>query len=247
MPSLHLVDAFADRPFTGNPAAIVLTDSADAEWMQAVAMEMNQAETAFVGSERDGVRPLRWFTPTAEVELCGHATLAAAHALDVDRVVFSTLSGLLAVERDGAEWAMDFPAEPPIRQSVELGAFPTVWTGRNRMDWFLRVEDPAFVREYAPDFAAIAALGGRGVILTALEGDGYVCRCFFPNVGIDEDPVTGSAHCGLAPYWAAELGRTSLRGYQASRRGGWVATELRGERVVLRGAAITTVVGELRA
>jgi PhzF family phenazine biosynthesis protein len=262
MTALHLIDAFADGPFTGNPAGVVLLDDPlppDA-WCQAVAMEMNQAETAFLTRRPEGFG-LRWFTPLAEVELCGHATLAAAHFLWDTGVLapgaaarFHTLSGELTAARDADGWiTLDFPA---IR-STEEDAPPTVAAAlgvplqavlRGAYDLLCVVEDAALVRALAPDLAAIAHWDVRGVIATA-PGDrsqaDFVSRCFFPALGVPEDPVTGSAHCALAPYWAARLGRDVLVGEQASRRGGHVRCEVVGDRVRLAGRATTTLRGEL--
>ncbi len=257
---IALVDAFAERPFTGNPAGVVLLDGpalTDAQ-MQSVALEMNQAETAFSWPEGNAYR-LRWFTPTVEVDLCGHATLATAHrmwetgAATEDEIRFATRSGLLTATRNEGETALDFPAEPPIAEpppanaAAILGREP-LWWGRNRMDHFAVVSTPEdLAGDWTPRMAAIAALGGRGLIVTAIgrgEVD-FVSRGFFPASGIPEDPVTGSAHCALAPYWASRLNRTELVGYQASPRGGTVGVEVRGDRVLLKGRAVTTLTGEL--
>jgi PhzF family phenazine biosynthesis protein len=257
------IDAFAERPFTGNPAAVVLLDrEADAAWMQAVAAEMNLAETAFVapGAAAFG---LRWFTPVAEVDLCGHATLAAAHALyETGRLPadaparFDTASGRLTVRRADGGLAMDFPATPPAACEAPpalaeaLGAWPR-WTGRSRFDLVAVLDDETAVRTLAPDLAAVARLDGRGLIVTARADGGagydFVSRFFAPQVGVPEDPVTGSAHCALAPYWAGRLGRTALVGLQASARGGLVGVRLEGDRVVLTGRAVTVLRGELLA
>jgi predicted PhzF superfamily epimerase YddE/YHI9 len=253
---LHLVDAFANGRYTGNPAAIsLLTSPAEPTWMQQVAMEMNQAETAFLTPDADGYG-LRWFTPTVEVDLCGHATLAAAHFLystgrATGSVRFMTKSGVMTAEQMGEEIELDFPAEPPL--AAQLPAPQTwlettpLWTGANRLDWFVRLGSAEALRGLRPNFSEIAALGRRGLIVTAEGDEGYdfMSRCFFPQSGIDEDPVTGSAHCALSPYWSGELGRPSLVGYQASRRGGIVGVEFRGDRVRLRGRAITTLEGWL--
>ncbi len=243
---IYLVDAFADEPFSGNPAGVVpLEGPLDDATMANIAMEMNQAETAFVLPGGT----LRWFTPTVEVDLCGHATLAAAHVLwergAQGRLRFETRSGVLIAERRSDGIALDFPAEPPIAAPIPL--FPNaLWTGRNRMDWFVQLADEEAVRELKPNLAAIAALGMRGLIVTAGgSGFDFVSRCFFPQSGVDEDPVTGSAHCALASFWAEHLGKTEMVGYQASRRGGTVRVELRGDRVILQGCAVTTLRGEL--
>jgi PhzF family phenazine biosynthesis protein len=254
------VDAFTDRPFAGNPAAVcVLPGPADEAWMQHVAMEMNLAETAFLHREGDTWR-LRWFTPAVEVDLCGHATLAAAHVLwdegHVPRAQplrFLTRSGPLgAASRDG--WIeLDFPAEPaqpataPPHLLEALGVTGTV--AKNRMDYLVEVADEAVVRRLAPDLARLKLVPARGVVVTARAAAPYdfVSRFFGPAVGVDEDPVTGSAHCALGPWWAERLGRTSLIGFQASSRGGVVRVEVRGDRVALQGQAVTVLRGELAA
>lgn len=258
--TIEVVDAFTDRPFSGNPAAVcVLSQPAEAAWMQAVAAELNLSETAFVRAEGEAFA-LRWFTPATEVDLCGHATLASAHvlwrtgALSVDSpALFDTLSGRLTAARDGDWIGMDFPAEPateapaPEGLAAALGAQP-VWCGRNRMDIVVELASEDAVRNLAPDLGRLAAIETRGVIVTAaadtVEGD-YVLRFFGPRAGVPEDPATGSAHCALAPYWAARLGRDSLVGVQLSRRGGVVRVEVRGPRVGLAGRAVSVWRGEL--
>jgi PhzF family phenazine biosynthesis protein len=258
---LYVVDAFADRPFTGNPAAVCPLDGPRPdEWLRNVAMEMNLSETAFVWPEGDGFR-LRWLTPAVEVDLCGHATLAASHVLwDTGRVPagrtirYATRSGTLSAEpRDGLI-ELDFPARPatlgPVDETVAgaLGASPVAY-GLNGMDAFVVVADEAEVRRLKPDFRRLGTVGVRGVIVTAQAHPGrdydFVSRFFAPGSGIDEDPVTGSAHCCLAPYWAERLGRTELTGYQASQRGGTVRVRLVGNRVKLGGRAFTITRGEL--
>lgn len=262
MTALHLIDAFADGPFTGNPAGVVLLEGTEPPdtWCQSVAMEMNQAETAFITRRADGFG-LRWFTPMAEVELCGHATLAAAHYLWDTGVVapetsvsFHTLSGVLTAVRDANGWiTLDFPAigsvaeDAPPTVAMALGA-PVRSVLRGAFDLLCVLEDAATVRALTPDLGAIALWDVRGVIATAPsdrpEVD-FVSRCFFPALGVPEDPVTGSAHCALAPYWAAVLDRQILVGEQASRRGGQVRCEVAGDRVRLAGRAVTTLRGEL--
>jgi len=262
---IYQVDAFAERPFAGNPAAVVLVDGAawpDEAWMQAVAAEMNLSETAFVrrlaGDEAFG---LRWFTPAAEVELCGHATLASAHVLWETGAVaggqaigFETLhSGRLTCRRDEAGWiAMDFPAdpaaeaEPPAGLIAALGVEPTA-AARSRYDWLIELADAAGVRSAAPDFPALRGIETRGIILTA-PGEGeadFVSRFFAPRLRVEEDPVTGSAHCVLGPWWADRLGRAALTGWQASRRGGAVGVVVGGDRVALSGRAATVLRGTL--
>ncbi len=252
---IFLVDAFAEGPFTGNPAGVVpLAEPLDEATMARIAMEMNQAETAFVWPLPRGGYGLRWFTPTVEVDLCGHATLAGAHALwergAEGTLRFHTKSGLLTAERTADGIALDFPAEPPVAGPLPHalpGFGEPLWTGRNRMDWFVQVADEAELRRAAPDLAAIAALGMRGLVVTAAARDtDFVSRCFYPQSGVAEDPVTGSAHCALAPFWAERLGKGEMVGYQASRRGGSVRVAVAGDRVRLEGRAVTTLSGELR-
>jgi PhzF family phenazine biosynthesis protein len=254
------VDAFADRPFAGNPAAVCVMDAArDEAWMRNVAMEMNLSETAFLHPENSGYR-LRWFTPTVEVALCGHATLASAHvlwetgALPADgEARFHTQSGLLTCRRDG-EWIwMDFPAKPEqpaggIPGLAEALGVEPVYVGRSHFDVIVEVASEDAVASLAPDITALRRVEARGVIVTARAsrpGFDFVSRFFAPNAGVDEDPVTGSAHCVLAPYWAARLGRDELTGYQASRRGGTVRVRAAGDRVHLGGRAVTVMRGEL--
>lgn len=259
---LYQVDAFADEVFRGNPAAVCLLSVAAPEtWMQRVAAEMNLSETAFLAPRDDGYL-LRWFTPKTEVDLCGHATLASAHILwetnqlsAEDTARFHTKSGLLTATRDGEEIALDFPATPPEDADAPdglaevLGLTPQ-HVGRSRYDYLVEVMDEATVRELAPDFAALAEVEARGIIVTSradTDGVDFVSRFFAPSVGINEDPVTGSAHCCLAPYWADKLGRSDLVGYQASKRGGTIRVEVRGDRVLLGGQAVTVFQGELLA
>jgi PhzF family phenazine biosynthesis protein len=259
---LYQVDAFTDQPFAGNPAAVcLLPGPRDDPWLQRVAGEMNLSETAFLVPRPDGFH-LRWFTPTIEVPLCGHATLASAHVLwETGRLGtgeparFHTLSGLLTAERQGDAILMDFPARPaepcPDEHGLAaaLGARP-VHVGKNGLDYLVEVESAAVVRSLRPDHARLAALPVRGVIVTsAADGGGFdfVSRFFAPGSGIAEDPVTGSAHCCLGPFWGRRLGKTELRGFQASARGGVVRVQLRGDRVLLGGRAVTVLRGELLA
>jgi len=262
-PPIWIVDAFADRPFAGNPAAVCVLDApADPPWMQRVAAEMNLSETAFVHPDRDGAWWLRWFTPAVEVALCGHATLAAAHALWELGLVppdqparFETASGLLAASREGPLIVLDFPATPvgpwptPDGLADALGADPK-WVGMNRFDLFVVLEDEATVAGLRPDFAALGRVEARGVIVTARSTEpsaDFVSRFFAPASGIDEDPVTGSAHCALGPYWGPILGKTELVGRQLSARGGEVRVGLDGKRVRLGGRAFTVMRGRLDA
>jgi predicted PhzF superfamily epimerase YddE/YHI9 len=253
------VDAFATEPFRGNPAAVCLLDGARSDgWMQSVAAEMNLAETAFIERRPDDFA-LRWFTPTVEVDLCGHATLASAHVLwelgDArPRLAFATRSGVLTAERAEGGIRLDFPADPvapvdpPPRLTAALGTRP-VAVGRGRSFYLAELADAEAVRGLRPDVGIIAGLDAGGVIVTA-AGDGqadFVSRFFAPAFGIDEDPVTGAAHCCLAPYWQSRLGRSRLVGYQASARGGFVGVAVDGDRVLLSGQAVTVVRGELLA
>lgn len=258
------VDAFADRPFSGNPAAVCLLPEARSDqWMQQVALEMNLSETAFLLPLSDGYS-LRWFTPATEVDLCGHATLASAHFLWEDGHVapgetarFHTRSGLLSAARDDGWIWLDFPAQPPaecelpqaLAEALNVPARPP-YAGSNGVDYLIELATAAEVRELEPDFSPLRRIPTRGVIVTAPSEDpavDFISRFFAPAVGINEDPVTGSAHCALAPYWAARLGRRELTGYQASARGGIVRVEDCGNRVRLGGQAVTVLRGELFA
>jgi PhzF family phenazine biosynthesis protein len=260
---IYQVDAFTAEPFAGNPAAVCMLDGPAGEaWMQNVGREMNLSETAFLYREGDGFT-LRWFTPAAEVELCGHATLASAHVLWTEGYLaagtqarFHTKSGLLTAARRGEWLELDFPATPPAEAAAPpglleaLGVAAAAYVGKTRFDYFVEVEGETTVRELAPDFAALRALNVRGVVVTAPAAGGevdVVSRFFAPGVGVDEDPVTGSAHCALGPYWAAKLGKAELVCYQASRRGGIVRVRPEGERVKLSGRAVTVLRGELLA
>ena len=250
------VDAFADRLFAGNPAAVVPLDAwLDAGLMHAIAAENNLAETAFFVAEAEGFA-LRWFTPEVEVDLCGHATLATAHVIStilapgLARMVFSSASGPLVVSRvDGDLLSLDFPARPPVASDVDLsqalgtGPLETWFAGGNFM---AVLADEAAVRALAPDMARVAALDAQGVIVTAPGTiTDFVSRYFAPQAGIPEDPVTGSAHCTLAPYWAKRLGRAETTGFQASRRGGLVRCRDRGARVELAGTCVTYLEGRI--
>ena len=248
---IYQLDAFADRRFRGNPAAVMPFESfPDDALMQSIAAENNLAETAFL--VRDGADyRLRWFTPAAEVPLCGHATLATAAVVMErleparTRVVFHTASGALVVERRGARYAMDFPARPsqaisaPKGLAEALGAAPSEVLDSSR-NYIAVYDDADAVRALAPDMAAIARLDRAGVVVTA-PGDGgfdLVSRYFAPALGVPEDPVTGSAHCSLAPWWSARLGKTTLRAWQASPRGGEVVCRVAGDRVELEGTCV---------
>ncbi len=255
---IAVIDAFTTVPFRGNPAAVCLLEApADEGWMRDVAREMNLAETAFLHPEPDGWR-LRWLTPTVEVDLCGHATLASAHLLWEDghlppqaTINFNTRSGRLTARRDGNRIQLDFPAKiaapEPLLPALQeaLGGVPVRWSGRNKFDYLLELDHETAVRALAPDHSTLARLPVRGAIVTARADAGrpydFVSRFFAPGSGIPEDPVTGSAHCALAPYWSERLGRPRLTGYQASPRGGTVEVELTGDRVLLGGSAVTVL------
>jgi PhzF family phenazine biosynthesis protein len=261
---LYQVDAFTARPFSGNPAAVCFpAETADSEWMQAVAAEMNLSETAFLWPREDGYS-LRWFTPAAEVNLCGHATLASAHVLyETERLSpgemarFHTRSGLLTASWQEGWIELDFPALPPkaVDAPPELITALGLWdkpifVGFDGEDYLVVVDGEEVVRGLQPDFAALLAIESRGVSVTAAYDDAgydFVSRFFAPWVGIDEDPVTGSAHCCLGPYWAKELGKEMLVAYQASPRGGILQVRPSGDRVTLRGQAVTVFAGELLA
>jgi predicted PhzF superfamily epimerase YddE/YHI9 len=249
---MYIVDAFARSAFAGNPAGVVLLDSpADPTWMQAVAAELKHSETAFVETGGDGPLPLRWFTPATEVDLCGHATLATAHVLGGDQA-FTTRSGELHCQAEDGWVSMDFPADPHTETSDDVSAaLPGVnveFVARSAQNLLAVLSDAGDVRSLAPDPAAIAATWTGRLIVTApgdVAGVDFVSRFFAPGVGVDEDPVTGSAHCTLAPYWATRLGRTRLVGEQASERGGIVRMNVEGDRVRLAGQAVTIASGEL--
>lgn len=260
---IAIVDAFTETPFRGNPAAVCLLDGPlHDDRMQRVAAEMNLSETAFVDPNPDGGWYLRWFTPQVEVELCGHATLASAHLLweegrvpAGEPIKFHTRSGALTAVRENGSIVMDFPEESGVPASVPrkldrmLGVSGFEAVERNRFDYLVQVEHEKEVRDLEPDFRRLAYLGIRGLIVTASSSRSdydFVSRYFAPGVGIDEDPVTGSAHCFLGPFWAERLGKNRLTGYQASRRGGTVGVELTGTgRVLLSGRAVTVMKGQL--
>lgn len=259
---LFQIDAFADAPFTGNPAAVCLMGDAhrDDAWMQNLAAEMNLSETAFV-RRQNGDWSLRWFTPTIEVALCGHATLASAQALLEEGLLapggtaaFHTRSGLLTARHAGELIELDFPAtvaersESPDGLIEALGAQP-VSIARNEFDYLVEMANEGDVRNLKPDYAMLRRIPVRGVIVTSrasTKGFDFVSRFFAPGSGIDEDPVTGSAHCALAPYWAPRLRKEDFVAYQASQRGGVLHVTLAGDRVRLGGRAITVFRGELK-
>ncbi|MBL9122633.1 MAG: PhzF family phenazine biosynthesis protein [Planctomycetaceae bacterium] len=254
------VNAFTSRPFAGNPAAVCLVDRVREDaWLQAVAAEMNLSETAYVRPLEQGYE-LRWFTPAVEVDLCGHATLAAAHTLweagiaPLDQTIeFDTRSGRLTAARRGDQIELDFPATPPAAADppagllAALGAAPT-FVGKSRFDYFLVLQSAAEVRALQPDFGRLAAIDVRGIIVTSASDDprfDFISRFFAPGAGINEDPVTGSAHCCLAPFWESQLGRPAMTGYQASARGGVVRVQVAGDRVILGGQGVTIWRGAL--
>lgn len=254
------VDAFTNKAFAGNPAAVCILDTpAEDKWMQNIAQEMNLSETAFL-YRKDDTFDLRWFTPVTEVELCGHATLAGAHVLwergylPAEEVAkFTTKSGLLKAERKGNLIELDFPAElenaapapPELLRGLEVRP---KYTGKTGADYIVEVESEEILRGLQPNFSELAALPGRGVIVTsraASNGFDFVSRFFAPRVGINEDPVTGSAHSSLGPYWSARLKKDEFLACQVSARGGVVRVRLYGNRVYIGGEAVTVFQGEL--
>lgn len=254
------IDAFASRPFGGNPAAVcLLPDYPPDAWLLAVAREMNLSETAFLKRRHDGFE-LRWFTPEVEVELCGHATLASAHFLWREGILerqeparFHTLSGWLSAEQRSGWIEMDFPSAPPepVPGAPDLLASLGVearYVGWNGFDYLVEVESETILRSVRPDFRLLAESCDRGVMVTSVTEAAdfdFVSRFFAPAVGVDEDPVTGSAHCCLAPFWSERFSKNELVGFQASRRGGVVRTRVSGDRVLLSGQAVTIFTGQL--
>lgn len=267
LPCWH-VDAFTNRPFGGNPAVVCwLEQAADPGWMQLVATEMNLSETAFVRrlhsgeiGEQANEYELRWFTPTVEIDLCGHATLATAHALWSSGLApreqplrFHTRSGWLICTHHEPWIELDFPAGPvqqidPPQELLDLLGVPALFVGKSPFDYLIEVDSPETVQIVQPDCRRLERLPARGLIVTARgDGEPYHChsRFFAPAVGVDEDPVCGSAHCALATYWGTELGLTELMAYQASARGGVLRLCWAGDRVVLGGQAVTLIAGQL--
>lgn len=261
MPTLFHVDAFAAAPFSGNPAAVCLLErSRETAWMQGVAREMNVSETAFVLPEAGSFR-LRWFTPEVEVDLCGHATLAAAHVLwETGRLAedaparFDTRSGVLTAERREGWIELDFPATPcvpakaPEGYREALGIEPPIAVLSAGPRHIVQLASTAAVKAVAPDFGALRARPGRGIAVTA-QGDGnpfdFVSRYFAPWVGVDEDPVTGSVHCALAVFWSGQLGKREMLAQQASKRGGELRLRLEENRVRIGGRAVTVARGDV--
>lgn len=253
-------NAFTDKQFKGNPAAVCIMDSSREDtWMQSVAAEMNLSETAFLLEQKDG-HSLRWFTPTTEVDLCGHATLASAHALWETGCLprnrqarFHTRSGLLTAESKGDWIEMDFPADPVQQTTTTPDSLLTALKTEGRLigftgtNFLVEVDTPGIVRALSPDFNLLSLLGARVIVTSRSDEPEYdfISRYFAPSVGIDEDPVTGSAHCCLGPYWGGRLGKTALVGYQASARGGSVRVRLQNGRIILGGQAVTFFRGEL--
>jgi PhzF family phenazine biosynthesis protein len=258
--TIFQVDAFTAKPFAGNPAAVcVLPQPMEEKWMQKVAREMNLSETAFLLRKEEGFQ-LRWFTPAVEVDLCGHATLASAHVLwemgyakPDAQVRFYTRSGILTAERKGVWIEMDFPATPEQAAPVPTGLDEALgvsiqYLGRNQFDYLVEVDSEEIVRSLKPDFTLLSTLPIRGVIVTSVSSSpeyDFVSRFFAPRVGVNEDPVTGSSHCCLGPFWGNRLHKTELVAYQASSRGGVLRVRVAGPRVVIGGQAVTVLRGEL--
>ena len=258
-PIFH-VDAFAEKPFEGNPAAVCLLDAdRSSEWMQSVAAEMNLSETAFIKPLKEAYE-LRWFTPAVEVDLCGHATLASAHIMWSERFVkpgepigFHSRSGVLTCRQAGDIIELDFPATPaaeakPLPGLLEALGVRPLFVGNSKFDTLVIVESDETVRRMKPDFNALRNIGTRGVMVSSVSTDtrfDFVSRFFAPGAGIDEDPVTGSAHCCLAPFWSQRLGKVQMTAFQASRRGGVVRMRIDGDRVILGGRAVTVLRGDL--
>jgi len=259
---IYTVDAFTEEPFRGNPAGVcILPAPREEQWMQKVAREMSLSETAFLYPKENGFA-LRWFTPTVEVSLCGHATLASAHVLWETGLLeqkqiarFHTQSGLLTAERFGQEIELNFPAKPVGAAPAPDGLLDALGTtatfvGKNHLDYLVEIEREDPLRSLQPDFRAIAQIPVRGIIVTACSTDpkfDFISRFFAPASGVNEDPATGSSHCALGPYWQAKLGKTQLAAYQASARGGVLKVRVAGARVFLGGKAVTVVRGELAA
>ncbi|MDI9483814.1 MAG: PhzF family phenazine biosynthesis protein [Bacillota bacterium] len=255
---IYQVDAFTDKPFKGNPAAVCILDSEpQVKWMQDVANEMNLAETAFLVPKNNGYS-LRWFTPESEIDLCGHATLASAHILwekgyleKEKEAVFNTKSGVLTAKYNEGWIELNFPATPEEKADVpseliEALAVNPVYTGKNIFDYIIEVESEDEVKNIKPDFTKLMKVQMRGVIVTAQSSEyDFISRFFAPEVGIFEDPVTGSSHCCLGPYWKKKLGKDRFIAYQASKRGGILKVQVADERVLISGKAVTVMEGVL--
>ena len=258
--SITTVDAFTNRMFGGNPAAVtVLPEPMPDAWLQNLAMEMNLSETAFLEKREDGSYGLRWFTPAVEVALCGHATVASAHALwqsgalgEHDVARFHTRSGLLTATKRGDWIELDFPAThvteaPPPAGLLEALNVTPKFIGRSKFDYLLQIEEQELLA-LQPDFGRLSQVAARGVIVTSASADtefDFLSRFFAPASGINEDPVTGSAHCALTPYWSKQLDKTCMLAKQVSKRVGIVKVELKGERVLLSGQAVTVLTAQL--
>ncbi|MBD1380297.1 PhzF family phenazine biosynthesis protein [Metabacillus arenae] len=253
---LYQIDAFTNQPFSGNPAGVCIFDEPKpSKWMQQIAMELNLSETAFLMHEKEGYS-LRWFTPVSEVDLCGHATLASAHVLwetgilkESELAVFFTKSGKLTANKVDKWIHMNFPSEPEEKCDVQeelikaLGVSP-LYVGRNRLDYLVEIQSEDELKNLNPNWGIYEETGARGIIVTCQSTDpsyDFISRAFYPEVGVIEDPVTGSAHCCLAPYWGRKLNRKQLTGYQASKRGGVVKMDWQGDRVILSGQAVTVM------
>jgi PhzF family phenazine biosynthesis protein len=255
---IYVVDAFTAKAFRGNPAAVCLTsDPLDDVFMQNIATEMNLSETAFLFPYHDG-HSLRWFTPNTEVELCGHATLASAHilwelgVLPIDQQAnFYTKSGLLTAKKDGSWIQLNFPVEPEVESSypselIDALKVNPIYVGRNRFDYLIEIESEDVLKSLTPNFSLLGKIQTRGIIVTSKSQEyDFISRCFFPAVGVNEDPVTGSAHCCLAPYWSKKLKKNELYAYQASARGGTLKIHLDHDRVIMAGQAVTVMKCEL--
>jgi len=259
--TVYQVDAFCEGKYLGNPAGVcVLNSPAPDHWMQEVAREMALSETAFLTGRQDNSFDLRWFTPKVEVKLCGHATLASAHLLwergylkPSEAARFHTLSGLLGAERAGERMTLNFPAKPAVAAApppglIEALGVKPLFTGQSQFDYLVLIERASALRDLKPDFAALLKVPARGIIVTCLSDASefdFLSRFFAPAAGVNEDPVTGSAHCTLAPFWAERLGKTKFLACQISERGGVIGVELRGDRVFLSGKAATVGQREL--
>jgi predicted PhzF superfamily epimerase YddE/YHI9 len=257
--NIYIVDAFTDKPFKGNPAAVCILESAKSdEWMQSVASEMNLSETAFL-FEYDGEFSLRWFTPEVEVDLCGHATLASAHILLSQHlffnheIKFNTISGLITAKKDGDWIQMNFPLviEQPCEPPDELIKGLNIefkYVGKNRLDYIVEVENEELLKNLRPDFNLLKSVDSRGIIVTCKSNHpeiDFVSRCFYPAVGVNEDPVTGSAHCCLGPYWQKKLDKCEMNAQQLSKRGGFLKLSVFENRILISGQAVTTLIGKL--
>ena len=265
MANLFVIDAFAGKPFAGNQAGVLLVDEFPTEnWMQAFAAEMRHSETAYLVKKGRDEYDLRWFTPAAEVNLCGHATLASAHVLfnegvepEASELSFNTRSGVLKARREGEEVVLDFPSSPPVPleddpdpDTASAFGFCRTYAGTSPSDFLLLLApDAETVRKLEPDFNLVRNYPQHAVIVAAESDDpkyDFISRMFAPKLGIDEDPVTGSAHCVLTPWFAERLGKTEMRAFQASSRGGELTVRLKGDRVELLGISQTVLAAELR-